>query len=85
MYLRGLTILDILSAAAILSDLSSDQPVWLLSSYGPGKAEPALLAGLEESPEELRVKYVLAVKAGNMNDYVRGSGQVTALGVTYRS
>ncbi|KJA29545.1 hypothetical protein HYPSUDRAFT_152370, partial [Hypholoma sublateritium FD-334 SS-4] len=59
------------TAAAILSDLSGDQPVWLLSSYGPSKAEPCLLAGIDESPEELRVKYTLAVKAGTGNEYLQ--------------
>lgn len=56
---------------AILSDLTpSDQPIWLLSSY---TAHPIRFEGLEESTEELRVKYAIAVKAGTLNDYVRVS------------
>ncbi|KAJ3574690.1 hypothetical protein NP233_g1601 [Leucocoprinus birnbaumii] len=50
-------------------DLSSDKPLWPLSSYGPAKNEPNLLSGLDESMEELRVRAVLALKAGNSAEY----------------
>lgn len=52
------------------SDLSSDKPLWPLSSYGPAKFEPNIVAGLDESMEELRVRAALALNAGNSNDYV---------------
>jgi len=52
------------------SDLSSDKPIWPLSCYGPAKYEPTLIAGLDESMEELRVRAVLALKAGNSSEYV---------------
>jgi hypothetical protein len=48
-----------------------DKPLWPLSSYGPAKQEPNLLSGLDESPEELRVRAVTALRAGNANEYVR--------------
>ena len=47
-----------------------DKPLWPLSSYGPAKCEPNLLSGLDESPEELRVRAVTALRAGNGNEYV---------------
>jgi nucleoporin NUP42 len=48
-----------------------DKPLWPLSSYGPAKFEPVLIANLDESPDELRVRAVMASKAGSINDYVR--------------
>ena len=45
--------------------------MWPLSSYGAAKAEPTLIANLDESPEELRCKAVQALKSGNVQDYVR--------------
>jgi nucleoporin NUP42 len=48
-----------------------DKPSWPLSSYGAAKYEPVVIAGLDESPEELRVKAVTALKAGTINEYVR--------------
>ena len=55
-----------------MNDLTpgSDKPLWPLSSYGPAKAVPTLLGGLDESPEELRVKAAQALKAGTTADYV---------------
>ncbi|KAF9476715.1 hypothetical protein BDN70DRAFT_811804 [Pholiota conissans] len=47
-----------------------EKPVWPLSSYGASKYELNLLYQLDESPEELRTKYVAAMKAGNLNEYV---------------
>lgn len=54
------------------SDLKTggDRPIWPLSSYGPAKHEPVLLGGLDESPEELRVRAFTATQAGNINEYV---------------
>ena len=39
--------------------------------YTPAKHEPLLIPGLDESPEELRVKAAAAVSSGNINAYVR--------------
>ena len=60
------------SAVNIAQDLTpnKEKPLWPLSSYAPSKHEPLLLAGLDESPEELRVKAFTALKAGNINEYV---------------
>ena len=48
-----------------------DKPLWPLSSYGPAKHEPTLISNLDESPEELRVRAVTALRSGSTNDYVR--------------
>ncbi|KAI6040414.1 hypothetical protein EDC04DRAFT_1509418 [Pisolithus marmoratus] len=48
-----------------------DKPLWPLSSYGAAKHEKTLISELDESPEELRVKAVAAVKAGTINEYVK--------------
>ncbi|KZT29505.1 hypothetical protein NEOLEDRAFT_605845 [Neolentinus lepideus HHB14362 ss-1] len=48
-----------------------DKPMWPLSSYGPAKHEPLLVAGLDESPEELRVKAMLELKSGTVNEYIK--------------
>jgi nucleoporin NUP42 len=60
------------SALNIAQDLTpnKEKPLWPLSSYAPSKHEPLLLPGLDESPEELRVKAFTALKAGNINEYV---------------
>lgn len=49
---------------------NNDKPLWPLSSYGPAKYQANLLTGLDESPEELRVRAVQAIKNGNMQEYV---------------
>jgi hypothetical protein len=48
-----------------------DKPLWPLSSYGPAKLQPVLIANVDESPEELRVRAMVASKSGSLNDYVR--------------
>jgi nucleoporin NUP42 len=48
-----------------------ERPTWPLASYAPAKYEPTLLVGLDESPEELRLKATTAMKGGNLNEYVR--------------
>lgn len=50
-----------------------DKPLWPLSSYGPSKHDPVVISGLDESPEELRLKAVIALKAGTTDEYVRGA------------
>ncbi|GJJ12231.1 hypothetical protein Clacol_006472 [Clathrus columnatus] len=54
-------------AESIKKDLTPDdgKPLWPLSSYGPAKAEPILIGGLDESPEELRFMAWQAVKSGD--------------------
>ncbi len=44
--------------------------MWPLTSYGPAKHVPTLIGGLDESPEELRVRAVQALKAGTTAEYV---------------
>jgi hypothetical protein len=50
-----------------------DRPLWPLSSYGPSKYESNLLTGLDESPEELRVRATTSLKSGLVSEYVRWS------------
>jgi nucleoporin NUP42 len=52
-------------------DFKADKPSWPLSSYGPAKHEKNLLPPLDESPEELRLKAVTAMRNGNTSEYVR--------------
>ncbi|KAF8433020.1 hypothetical protein L210DRAFT_3650092 [Boletus edulis BED1] len=54
-----------------------DKPLWPLSSYGPAKHEPVVVGGLDESPEELRLKAVTALKAGTTDEYTKYEGQKT--------
>ena len=60
------------SAVNITQDLTlnKEKSLWPLSSYGPLNHEPLLLPGLDESPEELRVKAFTALKAGKSSEYV---------------
>lgn len=62
-------------AESMTKDLTSsiDRPIWPLTSYGPAKFQPTLIAGLDESPEELRVKAATAAKTGAIQEYVRRS------------
>lgn len=61
------------SADSILKDITPGQekPLWPLTSYGPAKYQPALIAGLDESLEELRARAATALKAGTIEEYVR--------------
>lgn len=65
------------SVDVMKSDLTPlmDKPIWPLSSYGPAKHEPILLGGLDESPEELRVRAFTAKQSGNFDEYVSDSHQ----------
>lgn len=58
------------SQDSLKSDLTLDKPIWPLSTFGPAKFEPNLVSNLDESMEELRVRAVIALKAGNVNEYV---------------
>ncbi|KAK4611873.1 Nucleoporin AMO1 [Fulvia fulva] len=65
--------------ANIKQDLSSisggdppgDRPIWPLSCYAPGNKPPRQLieGDLEQSPEEMRVKYYIAKAAGREQEY----------------
>ncbi|KAH7369955.1 hypothetical protein BKA65DRAFT_9311 [Rhexocercosporidium sp. MPI-PUGE-AT-0058] len=57
-----------LDKKAILLDLTSEKPQWILSAYGPGRHAPAQLFGgpmREHSFEEMRLLHYMAVAAGN--------------------
>ncbi|OLN90033.1 Nucleoporin AMO1 [Colletotrichum chlorophyti] len=57
-----------LSKDAIEKDLTSEQPQWILSAYGPGRDAPEQLFGgpmREQSFEEMRLHHVLATESGN--------------------
>jgi nucleoporin NUP42 len=49
--------------------MTKEKPMWPLSSYGPAKYEPTIVKGLDQSPEELRVKAVMAKASGTSNEY----------------
>lgn len=53
------------STDSIRTDLTTERPLYTLSCYGPGKAEPNLLAGVDFSPEELRLQFYKARQANN--------------------
>lgn len=61
------------SADSMTKDLSPqhEKPLWPLSSYAPAKYEPLLIAGLDESFEELRVRAVTALQKNAVDEYVR--------------
>lgn len=63
---------EMASIDSMTKDLTvgQDRPSWPLASYGPAKYVPTVLGGLDESQEELRVKTVAALKAGNIQEYV---------------
>ena len=57
-----------LEKAAIITDLSSERPQWILSAYGPGRQAPAQLFGgplREQSFEEMRLLHYIGVASGN--------------------
>lgn len=64
------------SAESIARDLDpnadkSERPSWPLATYGPAKYQPNLLPGLDESPEELRVRAALAAQTNTTAEYVK--------------
>lgn len=60
------------SMEGMSSDLQKEKPLWPLSSYGPAKGQQTIVPGLDESPEEMRVKAFEAAKAGTTSEYVCG-------------
>ncbi|KAM6501338.1 hypothetical protein JOM56_004352 [Amanita muscaria] len=76
------------SVDSLTKDLSVgvDKPAWPLSTYGPAKNEPNLLGGLDESPEELRVRAVTALRAGSANEYMTyEAGRISAAEAVYNN
>nr|XP_036582146.1 Nucleoporin AMO1 [Colletotrichum truncatum]KAF6790806.1 Nucleoporin AMO1 [Colletotrichum truncatum] len=58
----------LLSKETIEKDLTSEQPQWILSAYGPGRDAPEQLFGgpmREQSFEEMRLHHVIATASGN--------------------
>lgn len=56
-----------LDKTAIITDLSSERPQWILSAYGPGRNAPAQLFGgplREQSFEEMRLMHYMALASG---------------------
>jgi hypothetical protein len=65
------------SPDSIFTDLTTEKPLYPLSSYGPGKSTPCIISNQDESPEELRVRAWRAKNGGGINmagymDYERG-------------
>lgn len=57
-----------LTAEAIERDLRAEPPQWIMSCYGPGRDAPEQLWGgypREQSPEEIRLHFMLGAMAGN--------------------
>ena len=52
-------------------DMVDERPLWPLSSYAAAKNAPNLLADLDLSSEELRVRAYEAQKSSQMQQYVR--------------
>lgn len=53
---------------AIIADLQTERPQWILSAYGPGRQAPAQLFGgpiREQSFEEMHLSHYVAAMAGN--------------------
>jgi hypothetical protein len=73
------------SEATIETELRTERPQWLLSSFGAAKYEPCLFFGYELSPEELRWKSVQALREGQPQQYVSTSCQQTLFILTSRS
>lgn len=49
-----------------------ERPLWMFSAYGTAKGEPNMVTELEESPDELRVKFTKAQLSNNLAQYVSG-------------
>lgn len=58
------------SVDTIRTDLTTDRPIYALTSYAPGKGESNLIDGLDLSPEELRMMYITAKASNNPSLYV---------------
>lgn len=60
------------SSETIKTDLTKERPIWVLSSYAPGKDPPAqLIDNKDISPEEMRVQAYQLASEGKIEIYVR--------------
>ncbi|PBK93963.1 hypothetical protein ARMGADRAFT_1012112 [Armillaria gallica] len=53
-----------------MHDLATKPDIPIVSSFGPAKHEPLLVAGQDESSEELRFQASKVLSSGNVNQYV---------------
>ncbi|KAJ1946849.1 hypothetical protein FBU59_001945 [Linderina macrospora] len=53
----------------LLKKMAADRPIWRISSFGPISNEPNMLAGMDMSPEEARIEYMLARNSGTLAQY----------------
>lgn len=57
-----------LDPAVVQQDLTGDRPIWPFSTYSPARLGPRhLIEGpiMEQSPEEMRLRYYAAMRTGN--------------------
>lgn len=68
------------SGETIKLDLTTERPIWPLSSYGPGRNAPLQLmeGDIEQSPEEMRVRHYLALSKGNPQESIQLEAQTAA-------
>ena len=62
-----------LDKAIIANDLSHERPLWILSSYGPGRYAPIQLFGgpiREQSFEEMRLRHYQLAASGNQQQAI---------------
>lgn len=59
------------SRDSIKLDLTTERPLYALTSYAPGKGESNLVDGIDLSPEELRMLFYNARAANDISLYVR--------------
>ncbi|KAI8219928.1 Nucleoporin AMO1 [Colletotrichum sp. SAR 10_86] len=77
------TLPYMLSKETIEKDLTSEQPQWILSAYGPGRDAPEQLFGgpmREQSFEEMRLHHVMATASGNPQQAVGTTIRVSPAG-----
>ena len=63
-----------LESEHIRSDLTADRPIWILSSYGPGKSAPRQLFGglpREQSFEEMRARHYELAAQGRQQEAIQ--------------
>jgi nucleoporin NUP42 len=68
------TLPYMLDKNAILTDLTTERPQWILSAYGPGRHAPAQLFGglpREQSFEEMRLLHYMGLASGNPQQVVQ--------------
>jgi nucleoporin NUP42 len=66
-----------LTRDSIEKDLTTEQPQWILSAYGPGRDAPDQLFGgfpREQSFEEIRIHYMAGKASGNEQQVVGITG-----------